>query len=230
MVVRGVGLGVVDESLIGLLTRKDTLKESFGLTVLPSEVVIPVHRPALREKFFFLLSGMVSSVPLTLFVSQFTDSLLSSLSTFYAVLVAAVVVAPFLEEFAKAFPLLYRHGETERSIFTLGLLVGLGFGFVEFLIYVFVFGVPFYFRLGALVFHAASTSITAYGIGIRRASMFYLVAVALHFLNNFSAFVQFSVDPNALFGPWSLAGQVVMWATLYLSYLLYNKTSEKIST
>jgi RsiW-degrading membrane proteinase PrsW (M82 family) len=135
-----------------------------------------------------------------------------------------------LEEFAKAFPLLYRHGETERSVFTLGLLVGLGFGFVEFLIYVFVFGVPFVFRLAGVLFHGASTSITAYGIATKRGLTFYLIAVGLHFSNNFSAFVQFSVDPAALFGPWSLGGQVVMFVALYLSYRLYNKTSEKIAT
>ena len=117
------------------------------------EVIIPVHRPASKEKFFFFLSGMISSIPLTLFVSQFADALVSSLPPLYAVLFASVLFAPFMEEFAKAFPLLYRHGETERSIFILGLLVGLGFGLVEFLIYVLVLGVPFIFRLPAIVFH-----------------------------------------------------------------------------
>ena len=145
-------------------------------------------------------------------------------------LFSTVLFAPFLEEFAKAFPLLYRHGETERSIFTLGLLVGLGFGFVEFLIYVFVFGVPFVFGLAGVVFHGASTSITAYGIATKRAAMFYLIAVGLHFSNNFLAFVRLSVDPAELFGPWSLGSYVVMFATLYVSWRLYNKTSEKIAT
>jgi RsiW-degrading membrane proteinase PrsW (M82 family) len=201
------------------------------MTVLrEGEVVIPIHRPAWREKSFFFLSGMISSIPLTLFVSQFSDSLLSSLSSFYAVLFSSVLFAPFLEEFAKAFPLLYRHGETERSIFILGLLVGLGFGFVEFVIYVFVLGVPFVFRLAGVLFHGASTSITAYGIATKRAPMFYLIAVGLHFSNNFLAFVDLSVDPAALFGPWSVGTYVVMFTTLYLSWRLYNKTSEKIVT
>jgi len=201
------------------------------MTVLrEGEVVIPVHRPAWKERLFFFISGMISSIPLTLFVSQFADSLLSSLSSFYAVLFSTVLFAPFLEEFAKAFPLLYQHGETERSVFTLGLLVGLGFGFVEFLIYVFVFSVPFVFRLAGVVFHGASTSITAYGIATKRAPMFYLIAVALHFSNNFLAFVRLSVDPAELFGPWSLGSYVVMFATLYVSWRLYNKTSEKIAT
>jgi RsiW-degrading membrane proteinase PrsW (M82 family) len=193
-------------------------------------VVIPVHKPAWKEKFFFFLSGMISSVPLTLFVSQFADALVSSLPSVYAVLFASVIFAPFLEEFAKAFPLLYRHGETIRSIFILGLLVGLGFGLIEFILYVFVLGVPFIFRLPAIVFHGASTSITAYGIATKRAPMFYLIAVALHFSNNFSAFAQSLIDPNAEFGLWSIGTYGVMFATLYLSWWLYNKTSEKIIT
>jgi len=194
------------------------------------EVVIPVHKPAWKEKFFFFLSGVISSIPLTLFVSQFADALVSSLPLLYALLLSSVIFSPFMEEFAKAFPLLYRHGETERSIFILGLLVGLGFGLVEFLIYVFVLGVPFMFRLAGVLFHGASTSITAYGIATKRAPLFYLIAVSLHFLNNLSAFVQFSIDPNALFGPWSIGVYGVMFTTLYLSWWLYNRTSERIST
>lgn len=195
-----------------------------------SEVVIPVHRPAFKEKLFFFLSGMISSIPLTLFIGQFANSLLVTLPYFYAALFSSVVVAPFLEEFAKAFPLLYRHGETERSIFTLGLLVGLGFGFVELLIYVFVYGVPVFFRLSALVFHGATTSIMAYGIATKRVAMFYLIAVALHFSNNFLAFVWFSLDTAEVFGLWSFGGYAVMFVTLYLSWRLYNKTSERIAT
>jgi RsiW-degrading membrane proteinase PrsW (M82 family) len=202
-----------------------------GLAVLRAgEVAVPVHRPSLREKLFFLFSGMVSSVPLTLFLSQFVDSLLGSLSLFYAVLLSVVVVSPFIEEFAKAFPLLYRHGETERSIFTLGLLVGLGFGLVEFLLYVFVLGVPPIFRFSGIVFHVASTSITAYGIAKRRAALFYLISVVLHFSNNFFAFVFSLADTSLLFGPWSLGTYVVMAATLYLSVRLYKRTSETIAT
>jgi len=194
------------------------------------EVVVPVHRPSLKEKLFFVLSGMVSSVPLTLFVNQFVDSLLGSLSLFYAVLLSAVVLSPFIEEFAKAFPLLYRHGETERSIFTLGFLVGVGFGLAEFFLYVFVLGVPFVYRLGGIVFHAASTSITAYGIATRRAALFYLISVVLHFSNNFFAFVFSSAGLATLFGPWSLGSYFVMVATLYLSLRLYNRASERIAT
>lgn len=204
--------------------------ESSMAVLREGEVVIPFHKPSLKERLFFLLSGMVSSVPLTLFVDQLASSLLGSLSLLYSVLVATVILSPFLEEFAKAFPLLYRHGETERSIFTLGLLVGFGFGLIEFILYVFVLEVPFVFRLAGIVFHAASTSITAYGIATRRPALFYMVSVALHFSNNLLAFVSSYVVPPALFGPESWGSYVVMAATLYLSWRCYGKTSEKIAT
>ena len=51
------------------------------------------------------------------------------------------MIAPFIEELAKVFPLFYRHGETERSIVMLGILIGLGFGITEFVLYVAVLGV-----------------------------------------------------------------------------------------
>jgi RsiW-degrading membrane proteinase PrsW (M82 family) len=165
-----------------------------------------------------------------LFVDQFASSLLSSVSLFYAVLVSTVILSPFLEEFAKAFPFLYRHGETERSIFTLGLLVGFGFGLVEFILYIFVLGVPFVSRLAGIVFHAASTSITAYGIATRRPALFYMVSVALHFSNNLVAFVFSFVEPATMFGPGSWGSFIVMAATLYLSWRCYIKTSERIAT
>ena len=200
------------------------------LTVLRAgEVRVPVHKPSVRERLFFLLSGVVSSIPLTLFVNQFVDSLVGSLSLFYAVLLSAVIVAPFVEEFAKAFPLLYRHGETERSIFTLGLLVGLGFGLVEFFIYVFVLDVPPVYRFGGVVFHTASTSITAYGIAKGRAASFYFVSVLLHFSNNFFAFIFSLADTTVQFGPWTLGTYAIMAATLYLSLRLYRRTSDTIA-
>ncbi len=55
-----------------------------------------------------------------------------------------VLLAPFIEEFAKVGPLLYRHGENERSIMNLGIFTGLGFGITEFVLYPFVLGDPFF--------------------------------------------------------------------------------------
>jgi len=193
-----------------------------------NQVLIPIHRPAFKEKLFFFISGIVTSIPLTLFVDQFANSLVGSLSFFYAMLFSTVIFAPFIEEFAKAFPLLYRHGETERSIFILGFLVGLGFGIFEFLTYVFVLNVPFYIRLPAVAFHAASTSITAYGIATKQPLVFYFIAVALHFSNNFLAFARFLIDPAALIGPWSIGAYAVAAATYFLSWHLYDKTKERI--
>ena len=194
------------------------------------KVSIPLHRPSLRESFFFFLSGLISSVPFTLLTEQFADGLVGTLQLqlFYGLFVSAVLVAPFLEEFAKAFPLLYRHGETERSVFGLGFLVGLGFGIFEFVTYVFLLGAPVLLRLPGILFHAASTSIIAYGIATRRTVMFYLVAVGLHFLNNFAALLHFSMDNSALLGPWSLVSLFASVATYVLSWRLYLKTSDRI--
>lgn len=180
-------------------------------------VVISLHRPALHEKLFFFISGIVTSLPLTLFINGFANYLLITLPFFYATLFSVVIFAPLIEEFAKAFPLFYRHGETEKSIFTLGFLVGLGFGFAEFLIYVFELGAPILVRLPLVFFHAATTSIVAFGLTQKQPTLFYLIAVFLHFLNNGSAMF------NQL---WFLRGTAVAVA-YFLSWHFYSKTSER---
>lgn len=194
-----------------------------GDYVQDKKVLIPLHRPNLTEKFFFFASGIVTSVPLTLFVGTFTDSLCVVLPTFYATLCSLAIFTPFVEEFAKAYPLFYRHGETEKSIFALGLLVGLGFGVSEFLLYVIAFGTPFYVRLPGLVFHAGSTSITAYGIAKKQPVRFYLIAAALHFTNNISVLLDPFPDVS-----YNIGGAAVLAITLLLTLRLHNKTSETI--
>ncbi len=184
-----------------------------------SEIKIPLHRPGLKEKIFFLASGIIVSVPLTLLADQLSGYLTSSMTQFYATLISVVIFTPFIEEFAKAYPLFYRHGEMQRSLFTLGLLAGLGFGIAEFSIYVFIQGVPFYVRLPAVFFHAASTSITAYGVATKRILPFYLVAVLLHLSNN-------ALAEQGTF--WLVGGPLVLIAAYFLSWYLYGKTSEKI--
>jgi len=143
----------------------------------------------MREKLFFLSSGIIISVPLTLFLSSLSDYLceLTAVSLIYATICATAIFTPLIEEFAKAYPLFYRHGETERSLFTLGFLTGLGFGISEFFLYVFSLGVPIPVRLPGLFFHAASTSIVAYGIATKQPLRFFLIAVLLHFTNNVTA-------------------------------------------
>ena len=87
---------------------------------------------------------------------------------FFAQVCSSVIFAPFVEEFAKVFPLIYRHGETERSLLDLGILVGLGFGVTEFALYVFTLGAPVLSRVPGVIFHASSTGITAYGIAKKK--------------------------------------------------------------
>ena len=154
------------------------------------DLIIRPHRPDLKEKLFFLLSGIIVSIPITLLFGTFTRNFLGVLPSFFASLISIIIFTPFIEEFAKAYPLFYRHGETERSIFILGFLVGLGFGITEFILYVFVLDVPVFVRLPGILFHAASTSIVAYGIAKKQPVRFYLIAVSLHLLNNFSAIIE----------------------------------------
>jgi len=183
------------------------------------ETVILLHKPNADEKIFFFICGVVMSVPLTLFIYQYTDAILVGLNTFTVALISAAFFAPFIEEFSKAYPLFYRHGETQRSIFNLALYVGFGFGLVEMLTYVFVLGASPISRIPGLFFHPASTSITAYGIATKRPLPFYLIAVSLHFSNNFLALT------NPL--PFS-ASIFILGITLLLSWQLHDKTKEKI--
>jgi RsiW-degrading membrane proteinase PrsW (M82 family) len=186
-----------------------------------AQTILTLHKPDLREKIFFFISGIIISVPLTLFIDQFVESMSAVVPLFHATFFSTAIVAPFVEEFAKAYPLFYRHGETQRSIFTLGFLVGLGFGISEFLVYVLTLGVPVYIRVPGLFFHAASTSITSYGIATKRPAPFYLIAVLLHFTNNFSA----------LFGLFWLVGGVAAVAVAYfISWRLYHRTSDQVIT
>ncbi len=101
---------------------------------------------------------------------------------------AVIILAPFIEELAKVFPLFYRHGETERSIVTLGILIGLGFGISELVLYVAFLGVPLIDRIPGVIFHASSAAITAYGIAKKNPLPYYLLAVVLHVANNFFAY------------------------------------------
>lgn len=179
-------------------------------------MTITPHKPDFRERLFFFISGIIISVPFTLFVGTLTRALCVLMTVFFASICATTLFTPLIEEFAKAYPLFYRHGETERSLFSLGFLVGLGFGISEFFLYVLVLDAPIPLQLPGLFFHAASTSITTYGIANKRSLQFYLIAVALHALNNFSAFF-------GLF--WFIGGIVAVVISYFLSWLLYRKTS-----
>ncbi len=176
------------------------------------ECVIPIHTPGIREKIFFFASGLLVSVPFALFFAQFYD--------FLPLLISSAIIAPFIEELAKVFPLFYRHGETERSIVMLGVLIGLGFGVTELVLYVFVLGVPPLARVPGVVFHASSAAVTAYGIAKKFPLPFYLVAVGLHVANNFFALIgdQFLA---------LLIQLLVLITVFYLAWYLYNKSSKE---
>jgi hypothetical protein len=181
--------------------------------------IIPLHRPGLKEKLFFVFSGIIVSIPLTLFVDAFSSHLCFFIPIIYSEICTSSIFIPFIEEFAKVYPLFYRHGETERSIFQLGFLTGLGFGITEFFLYVFGSGASVYVRLPAVLFHASSTSIIAYGIATKRPMLFYLIAALLHLLNNF-----FAISGSI----WFIGGPAVLITTYFLSLYLYGKTSERI--
>jgi len=184
-------------------------------TAEQGRVTIPLHKPGLKEKLFFFSSGIIVSIPLASF---FENLFASPFAPGYVPVLTIAVLAPIIEEFAKAYPLFYRHGETKKSIMTLGFLVGLGFGIIEFLEYVLLLKVPFIFRLPGIFFHAASTSIVAYGIANKKPATFYLIAVALHFSNNVAA----------LFAPYEFLILIIFTLALYFWWYLYQKTPETI--
>ncbi len=183
------------------------------------KIVISLHRPEKKELFFFFFSGTIVSVPLTLYVGTFSNHLCVFVPISYSLVCSTNILVPLIEEFAKAFPLFYRHGETEKSIFILGFLVGLGFGITEFFFYVFGSGASVYARLPAIFFHASSTSIIAYGIAIKRPMPFYLIVSFLHLMNNFFAYFS---------SPWFLSVSIPLAITYFLSWHLYRKTREKM--
>ena len=184
---------------------------------------IEIHKPDLDEKVFFFGMGVTISVPLTLFVYQYSDLLLVGLDPFLIAFFSRVIFAPFVEEFAKAYPLFYRHGETERTIFDLSLIVGLGFGIVEFLTYIFVLEVPIIFRIPGILFHPASTSIIGYGIAKKKSIQFYFVAVILHLLNNFISLTFTNLNFNPLIG-----SVFVVLLTIIIAWRLRKETKDDI--
>lgn len=177
------------------------------------------HKLYFREKLFFLFSGAVISTPFPFLADSLLNYFLAiNLTNYWATLISAVIAAPILEEFAKAYPLFYRHGETQRSLFVLGLYTGLGFAISEFLFYIFFFHAPILVRIPALLFHATNTSIVAFGIGKKQIFRFYSIAVFLHAFNNF-----FALYSN-LFAYGSLIAILISYS---LSRKYFYETSEK---
>jgi RsiW-degrading membrane proteinase PrsW (M82 family) len=161
------------------------------------------------------------SISMTVFIESLLIPSLNGLGEFLAQVVSIAVFPGFIEEFSKVFPLYYRHGETQRSILNLAIMVGLGFGIVELLEYVLLYGTPLLFRLPGLIFHPSTTAIAAYGIATKRPLSFYLLAVALHFGANFLAVL-------ATLNPFPFSASILIVAlAVYLAWTFYGKTKEK---
>jgi len=169
---------------------------------------------------FFLSSGIIVSIPMALFFEPSADFLRNFFPEMQAEILGVAVLAPIIEEFAKAYPLFYRHGESQKSLFMMGFLVGIGFGITEFFGYVLLLGISPLVRLPGIFFHVALTSIIAYGIATRQSMLFYLISVFLHFSINLLAIFDITGLPIAL---------VLVTAFLF-SFFLYNKASEQTST
>jgi RsiW-degrading membrane proteinase PrsW (M82 family) len=185
--------------------------------------VAKLHRPGLNEKLFFLASGIIVSIPMAVFYESpyFLGGFLSSMKI-QAEILSIAILAPLIEEFAKAYPLFFRHGESERSLFTLGFLVGFGFGLTEFFEYVVLLMVSPLVRLPGIFLHASFTSITAYGIATKRSALFYLIAFVLHSSINF---LSLSMIPGSI----ALVAYVSILAiTFLLAWSLWNNASEKM--
>jgi RsiW-degrading membrane proteinase PrsW (M82 family) len=173
--------------------------------------VIPIHKPDKKELIFFFASGILVSIPFSFFFSQ--------IYVYFPAFISIVLFAPLIEELAKVFPLFYRHGETEQSIVTLGLLIGLGFGIAEFVLYVFFLDTPFIARLPGIIFHTSSTAITAFGIAKKKFLPYYFVAVLLHLGNNFFAVLD---NPLSIF-----AIAIIILTAYYLAWRCYRKASKE---
>jgi RsiW-degrading membrane proteinase PrsW (M82 family) len=176
------------------------------------QCVIPLHKPSVKELIFFFSSGILVSIPFALFFSN--------LYPLFPAALAVILVAPFVEELAKVFPLFYRHGETERSLVTLGVLIGLGFGISEFVLYVFILDVPWIVRIPGVIFHASSAAITAYGIAKKKPLGYYLTSVVLHASNNF-----FAVESTAFIGV--IAELVILITAYLLAWHFYHQASDQ---
>ena len=177
------------------------------------QCAIPLHKPSQKELIFFFASGILVSIPFAYFFESLIPAGFSSV-------LLIVLLAPFIEELAKVFPLFYRHGETEQSIVTLGLLIGLGFGVAEFAEYVFIGGAPVIGSIPHIIFHASSATITAFGIAKKNPLPYYLFAVMLHVAINF-----LGISGDILIG---LFGQLLVLITVYLFALKYYRRASKV--
>jgi hypothetical protein len=175
-----------------------------------SSTDVPFRRESAAERAFFFLSGIMVGVPVALFFESVSH-------LYFTALGVATIVAPIVEEFAKADPLFFRYERSGKSLMRFGLFSGFGFGIAEFFVYV-SGGAPFTLRLPAIAFHAAGTSIVGYGVSKHKTLRYYSLAVLLHFLNNLFA---------ALGLLWFVGGIGATLASYYLAWRFYRQTSKR---
>jgi len=188
-----------------------------------NEKTVKIHKPSINEMLFFFIAGIVLGFPAALVFETLTSDVCVVMPALVAscTVLLVVILGPIIEEFAKIFPLFYRHCETERSLVTLGFLIGLGFGLAEFVEYVFIAHVPFYLRIPQVFLHGSLTSIVAYGVAKKRTGVFYLIAVGLHMLVNFASFL-----PVIAF----VVISALAYATAYLlAWRLHSDTAERFA-
>lgn len=207
--IRSLEASVSLQSNVDKEVPVDCFKELFFMEN-ERRIVIPLHKPSRRELIFFFLCGILISAPNAIVFEQF--------STFLPYALTVILVAPFVEEFAKVLPIFYRHGESEISIVTMGTLIGLGFGITELVVYVLA-GVPLIDRIPGVIFHASSATVTAYGIAKKNPLPYYLLSVALHLTNNF-----FAYDVPAL---GAFPELLIVASILILAFHYYHRSSDE---
>ena len=178
--------------------------------------------------FAVIIGAILSLIVLVLFeVATPVEQVLAQRFTDPATILLALVIAPFTEEFAKAFGVLRRSfviREPEDG-FVYGATSGFGFSATENLMY----GLLTFFTVGfgasiALIalrsissslLHASATSVTGYGIARHRlwgprfnAIPWYLAAVAMH-----SAFNGIDVIGSVLADQYGDVGALIVLAT-----------------
>ena len=80
-------------------------------------------------------------------------------------------------------------------------------------------GAPVVARIPGIIFHASSAAITAYGIAKKKPLPYYLLAVFLHFANNF-----FALENDLFFG---LFVELLVLISVYLlAWRFYQKASK----
>jgi len=197
--------------------------------------------------FAVIIGGILSLLFLVLFsVATPVEQILARRFSDPTTILLALVIAPFTEEFAKAFGVLRRSfviREPEDG-FVYGATSGLGFSATENLLYgVAAFAATGVFAVSLLVIavrsisssflHASATSLTGYGIARNRlwgprysAAPWYLAAVAMHSaFNGIASLGLYLSDPSQL-GPAGLL--VVLAGGIIFAFVAINVVRAKI--